>query len=463
MTEETENSSLPLLLSITGAVVLVAVGGWFFLEADPVVQEEAPPLPVASAPASTDGASNSLSSVEELEHDDEPLQLVAETAALPDRPDDSAAEAGLPAASDAPDVEAELRKARLAADADILVFPEDQSALHYYGKALAMDAAHPVAMAELEAVLGRVLQTVNDHLESGEWNAAHRIAVQVAKYRPGHALVTRTQETLDASTEQLVNQAIEVAQDGEYERAEELLVSAERLPGRNPQYFTAVRESIAEMQRARLAAEEDRAARAALADEAAKTAWLDRINSAIANGNLIAPSGASARDLLRETNAWVEERQALQAELLSSLVARTEQFVAADRLEEAETYLNAAVEVSGDPGGFAELRTAIEERFVEKESGRIAQMTELVRLKTVPARYPRRAGERGITGWVDVLFTVSPSGETTDIEIYAAEPENIFDRAAIEAVEQWEFQPVEYRGRVISQRAGAKLVFRLEE
>lgn len=463
MTEETENSSLPLLLSITGAVVLVAVGGWFFLEAEPVDRSAAPPMPLATPVAESTDENGSEPAESEAIEVDLPLELEAESAVGPG--DAETAEATpvetVPAGS--PDVEAELRKARLAADADILIFPESQSALYYYGKALEIDPAHPVATAELDTVLGRLLQTVNEHLDAGQWDAAHRIAVLVARYRPGHALVTRTQETLDANTETLVNQAIELAQTGDYEGAEALLASAEELPGRNPQYFAAVRESIAEIERVRVAAEEDRAQRAALAEEAAKAAWVDRISSAIANGNLIAPAGASARDLLRESNAWVDERQALQAELLSSLVARTEQYVTDDRLEAAETFLNAAVELSGDPGGFTELRSSIDQRFVEKESSRIAQMTELVRLKTVPAKYPRRAEERGISGWVDVLFTISPTGETTDIVVHGADPENIFDRAAIEAVEQWEFQPVEYRGRVISQRAGAKLVFRLAD
>ena len=89
-------------------------------------------------------------------------------------------------------------------------------------------------------------------------------------------------------------------------------------------------------------------------------------------------------------------------------------------------------------------------------------MADLVRLKTIPARYPRSAQRRNVTGWVDVLFTITPSGETSDIEVRDAEPESIFNQAAIDAVEQWEFQPVEYRGQIISQRAGARLSFKLE-
>ena len=89
-------------------------------------------------------------------------------------------------------------------------------------------------------------------------------------------------------------------------------------------------------------------------------------------------------------------------------------------------------------------------------------MTELVHVRTAPARYPRRAQQLNLSGWVEVFFTVTPTGKTADIEIKRAEPESVFDRAAIKAVEEWAFQPVEFRGQVISQRAAAKLVFRIE-
>ena len=89
-------------------------------------------------------------------------------------------------------------------------------------------------------------------------------------------------------------------------------------------------------------------------------------------------------------------------------------------------------------------------------------MEELVRLNVVAARYPRRAESRGISGWVEIMFTVTPTGETSDIDVAGAEPLEIFDDSAIEAVEQWTFEPKEFRGRTISQRAIARLVYRLQ-
>jgi len=89
-------------------------------------------------------------------------------------------------------------------------------------------------------------------------------------------------------------------------------------------------------------------------------------------------------------------------------------------------------------------------------------MSELVQVKTVPPRYPQRAQRANITGWVEILFTVLPSGGTAAIEVVRSEPESVFEGAAVDAVEQWEFEPVEYRGQLISQRAATRLVFRFE-
>ncbi|MDH3439151.1 MAG: energy transducer TonB [Gammaproteobacteria bacterium] len=437
MSESTNNSSLPLLLSITGAVVIVAVGGWFYLE-----QEES----TRTAPAQTDPV--------------EPIVEASET-----MPDSDEVVADAPAAEEpvnTVDVEAELSKARLAAGADILVFPAGQSALHYYGEVLAADPEHEVAAAELETVLATVARQVSDLIAGESFDDAYAIATQVARLRPEHALVIEVQQSLDSITEEQVAFAIAQAQEGNDDAAEQLVVAVEALPGRNPDYITAVRESIEEIRQVRFAAERDRVARARLANTEAKAAWVDRVNTAISVGNLITPAGASARDLLLEQNDWAAEREQLTASLVASLGSTAESFIESGQLADAETLLDNAAELTGDSDQFQSIRDSLEQAFVAAESARILNLTELVALNSVPARYPPRAEEKGISGWVDVYFTVTPSGETANIEVTAAEPQSIFDRAAINAVEKWLFEPVEFRGQVISQRAAARLKFELQ-
>ncbi len=60
----------------------------------------------------------------------------------------------------------------------------------------------------------------------------------------------------------------------------------------------------------------------------------------------------------------------------------------------------------------------------------------------VQAAYPHRALSRGIEGYVDVAFDVTETGATTNVRVISAHPENVFDRAAVRAVQNWKFAPV---------------------
>lgn len=420
-----------MLLVISGAVLLVAVGGWYLLEQEqavPASTEIAPPLPILS-------------------------EITPEKTAQKESPIDDTTV----------DLDAELLKAQLAAEADILVYPPSQSALYYYGNILKIDPQHAVANAELDAVLARVARTVAGNLADGEYAQAYDIATLVAGYRPEHQLVVDTQRNLDGQTEALVQQAIQHTQDGDDDAAAGVLADAEALPGHNPDYFVGVRSSILEIQQVRQAADEDRQQRSRLAAEQARQAWVTSTREAIRQGNLISPAGASAKDLLAEKNRWTKERDELTAELLLALIETVQSRIDSPQPASAESLLGAAAELGGDPAVIDQLRADLEDTLVNAESARVVGLDELVRLKTAPPSYPRRAEERGLAGSVDVEFTVTADGSTRDIVVVAAEPESVFDDAAVAAVQKWEFQPREYRGRTINQRASARLVFQLSE
>ncbi len=445
MTDAKDNSSLPLLLGITGSILLVAVGGWFFLEQG----DEAAAITSSAPPALNQP---SLSPQPDTEAVDSEIS----------EPDESVA----PAATaievvDAPTtgVDAELRKARLAAEADILVVPAAQSALYYYSRVLDVEPDHDIANAELDAVLARVAQSITTLLAAEEYGQAYDIAVKVAQRRPDHALVAQTQEVLDNHTEDLVQQAIQFARDGDDDEAQQALADAESLPGRNPDYFAAVRDSIDEIRDARQVAEEqDRRRRA----NNARAAWVQSVRGAIGRGDLIAPEGRSARDLLAQRNNWTAEKSALGEELLTAIVETAGTNIEAGLAEEAAVLIDAAAELGAETDDIALLQASLETAIIQKQSESIVPLSELVLTKRTSPVFPRRAERNNLSGYVDLIFTVTPAGATTEISVHQAEPEGIFDEAAIEAVEQWEFEPVEYRGQVISQRTGARLIFRLE-
>jgi TonB family protein len=441
MSDVKENSSLPLLLTITGAVVVVVLGGWFFLnsETSDPVPEERPAAQVAAAEAGPD--------------------IVDEPVEEPSTESEAIAE---PPAEVAGSVDAELRKARLAADADILVLPASQSALYYYGRVLEAEPGHAIAAAELDAILTRIDQDVSELLENEQYLDAYEIAVIVAEQAPEHESVLATQSALDAYTESLVEDAIASAQSGDDKRANELLAEVESLPDRNPEYIEAVRDSLEEIREVRIAAERDRAQRAILADNEARAAWATQVRAAMEEGNLVTPAGASAHDLLAEENSWDAERGELTAEFVVALLAAFDTSVSEGELETAESLLAVAEEFAPDAGQTAAHRLRLDDAFIDAKSKSVVSTHDLTYVTTAAPRYPKRAVQRELSGWVFVEFTVTPDGETRDIEVTEADPVKIFDRAAIEAVEKWEFEPVVYRGQTISQRAGARLVFQVQ-
>ncbi len=59
----------------------------------------------------------------------------------------------------------------------------------------------------------------------------------------------------------------------------------------------------------------------------------------------------------------------------------------------------------------------------------------------VAAVYPRRAQSRGIEGFVIVEFVVTKTGSVSKAKIVQAEPEGVFDRAALDAVAKFKYKP----------------------
>lgn len=61
-------------------------------------------------------------------------------------------------------------------------------------------------------------------------------------------------------------------------------------------------------------------------------------------------------------------------------------------------------------------------------------------VKVAPV-YPRRALSRGIEGYVIVEFTVTKQGTVRDAKVVRAEPESLFDQAAIDAALKFKYKP----------------------
>ncbi|MEI7994169.1 MAG: energy transducer TonB [Methylococcaceae bacterium] len=86
----------------------------------------------------------------------------------------------------------------------------------------------------------------------------------------------------------------------------------------------------------------------------------------------------------------------------------------------------------------------------------------VVPLFRVPPKYPARAASRHIEGWVKVEFTIQTDGSVDNAVVVGSEPEDIFNDAALTAINKWKFKEKRVNGVAVPQRAVQRLQFKLE-
>lgn len=86
---------------------------------------------------------------------------------------------------------------------------------------------------------------------------------------------------------------------------------------------------------------------------------------------------------------------------------------------------------------------------------------EVVPLVRIPPNYPRVAQRRGIEGVVTVAFTITRDGRVKDPVVVSANPENVFDNAAMTAILKWKFKPKVVDGEPVERRATQEIEFKL--
>lgn len=84
------------------------------------------------------------------------------------------------------------------------------------------------------------------------------------------------------------------------------------------------------------------------------------------------------------------------------------------------------------------------------------------RLEVTDPVYPISALRTRTQGWVQLEFTITPSGTVRDIEVVGAEPRGVFDRSATDALSRWRFKPRLVNGQPATQRSSLIMRFNLD-
>ena len=472
------------------AGLLVVIGGiWFGVSrftgepaAPAAVPSAAPTAPQAGLPERPDPVQAELALAKEAFDQGKLLEPANESAldlyrsALALDPNSDAAKAGIRSVADKV-----LERAEAALLAERL-----EEAIRNIEVARDIDGAHPrlafldtqiarererLKLTQAQEVGSRVRTLVNqanDRMENGRLIApangnARDALVEARRLDPTDPTVAQSIRELSGL---LTEEARKAVGAGRNDEAQAFITAARQL-GSAGAALSAVERSLAEASRAATNAAAPR--RPAPSAGPNVDSVVADVRQRMSEGRLIDPAGASARDALAELRAAAPTRpevDELSRALSTRLLDSGKQAMAAKAFDRSAQLLAASREIGAryNEGAIAqaesELKAAREHNDMQTN---IVSAATLKRTRTVAATYPEAARKRGVEGWVELVFTVTPKGTVEDVEVRNSSPAEVFDDAALRAIRQWRFEPVTRNGEAVTQRAMVRLRFTTAE
>jgi TonB family protein len=212
-----------------------------------------------------------------------------------------------------------------------------------------------------------------------------------------------------------------------------------------------------------LTREAQRVRTAAKADAMARLALL--FNQRLTQGKVDDPANDSAKFYLAQLvqsdathPSTLLARQSFATRTLDEArgAVRKQDYVSARR------WLAEAHDAGADDATIADVNRDMAQTSSKPAAPQAVSAGALQRTHYVAPDFPPAAATRGLTGWVDVQFTVKSDGTTTDVSIVGAEPVGVFEQSAMEAVRKWHYRPVVRNGQTVDQLARVRVRFALQ-
>jgi len=325
----------------------------------------------------------------------------------------------LSAALSAQHVDDVLAQAIARLNEDKLIAPSNDNARFYYELALSNDPGNAAARQGLTVIAGKLVLQAREQIVAGNFEIAAALLADVRRLDP-------TSRELAASTT-----ALFAARD---RRDEDARRAAEQR--------AAVQQAAAERLAVEQLAAEEPGAEQLTAEAAAEEPGAEQLTAE-----------AAAEEQASSEQVAIDEIVAdplVEQEVADSTVASDDQVV--------ETVADSAALV-------AELEPQdepVQQAQITPQNEVPVAVSTLTRTRYVAPKYPRSAQRRGQIGWVDVVFTVDIDGKVDDIIVRDSQPDETFTEAAINAVDDWEFEPIIENGVAVRKRAAIRMLFALE-
>ena len=342
-----------------------------------------------------------------------------------------------------------LARGQMAIVTDRLVQPRGNNAVEYFRSVLALQPDNADALAGLQRV-GAALEV--DVVEALQAQNPARGATALATLQKAVPEYSR----LDALRAELVALS----------RSSRPPISAAPPPTPVPVKQQPARTPAPEVRAPAPRAETPSAATRPRAAAAPSASELDAVARLRSRGALLEPPGANAYEQLLALHAKYPdsiEVRTEQQQLASAFLDRTRTALAAGDVDTARAFLSRVDTLVPNLPATKSLQTQLASAQQERNfATNIVQAKTLKLVREVPPSYPREAERQGLSGWVDVEFTVAPNGTTQDVVVRGAQPLRTFDQSAIDAVKRWRFEPVMRNGAPVPQRAAVRIRFQLK-
>jgi TonB family protein len=320
-------------------------------------------------------------------------------------------------------------------DSGRLVTPANDNARYYYELALSNDPGNQAAQQGLIAVASKLVLQARDAIDDGNLDRAGRLLDDAAELDPSSAELAATVGALRTERETIAEaeRSAEAERVAEQRRREEAARQAEL-------------ERQAEIERQAELRRQEEARLKAEAAQAKETA--EETASQVATASPLGV-GASAPPQ-PEAQPAREQRRTVSSSVASNRQPPTPPVQVAP-----------APQVQSQPANAVNVQNQASGSVSAPATTEMVPISRLTRVNYVGPEYPRAARRRNVTGAVAVSFTVTTDGRVRDVHVLESDPGDTFDAAAMEAVEQWRFEPVIENGVAVEKKTAVRLAFDL--
>lgn len=336
---------------------------------------------------------------------------------------------------------------------DRIFEPKGDNALEYYERVLAIDAYDNTAYHGKRAIADRLRNSHAQLVADAKFDKALKVIKVLQKIEPlnlqNDALLDDLKKSIDAHVKRIKD-------TGTSEQVAQTSAVLDKLGDT----FAGSRSAAEALKK-----EKDIVA---------------KIDIALAGNILVPPSKGNAYSLVSDalksntvSNANISSRvKALSTKLLRLADKNVDEA----KLDDAGKLATLIKRLNVDRPGLAALNKRIKE-IREADAAAVAQQEEIVEEpeppKIIPAkvisrtapRYPIKALNKEVEGWVQVKFSIDVKGIPINTEVVSAEPVGMFENAALKALAKWRFSPArneETSLPVESSEITTKIQFRLQ-